>query len=516
MKKVLSSLLLTASAIAFGQVFSAGFETNYGPLTNWTLYNVDGLTPNSSVSYVNAAWIPSVEEAGNSIAMSTSWYTPAGTSNDWMVSPAITLPAGTNTLYWHAKSYDPTYKESYKVYISTTGNAVANFTTPALTVNLEEATWQNKSIDLSSYAGQTIYIAFQNFSNDAFLGGIDNVHVINGVSPQPGRVMTTSNITQTSGRINWTAATGVTGYDYSRGAVGHTPTVVGSVTGATTNFADITTGLAANSVYEYYVRSKNNTVNGAWIGPYRLFTAQPLGTGTPYSYGFDNTTAAFYQNDGWTGAWSTNATAGNPQAGAQMVFSNNSTTAATNRWLYSKPFTLSTGNAYTVTFYLRNFGGTNPQSIKLTVGNEATTTAQSTTLWSSTTVANAAWTQYTATFTPTTSGTYYFGFNHFSPIQAGTAVSLGLDTFNINGVLGTIDTEVKKNQISIYPNPATDFVSIKSDSKINNVEIFDASGRKVSSNLNDNKVDVRNLTPGGYIINIETKEGKTTEKFIKK
>ena len=185
MKKNLSSLLLTASAIAFGQVFSAGFEANNGPLTNWTLYNVDGLTPSTNVDFVNAAWIPSEEEFGNNVALSTSWYTPPGISNDWMVSPAIVLPAGTNTLYWHAISYDPTYKESYKLYISTTGNTVASFNTPTLTVNGEEATWQNKSIDLSSYAGQTIYIAFQNFSNDTFLGAIDNVHIINGVSPQP-------------------------------------------------------------------------------------------------------------------------------------------------------------------------------------------------------------------------------------------------------------------------------------------------------------------------------------------
>jgi len=239
MRKILSSLFLTASALAFGQVFSAGFEANNGPLTNWTLYNVDGLTPNTNVNFVNAAWIPSEEEFGNNIALSTSWYTPPGTSNDWMVSPAIALPAGANTLYWHAISFDPTYKESYKVYISATGNTVASFNTPILTVNGEEATWQNKSIDLSSYAGQTIYIAFQNFSNDAFLGAIDNVHIINGVSPQPGRVMTTSNITPTSGRINWTAATGVTGYDYSKGVVGHTPAVSGSVTGATTSFVNI-------------------------------------------------------------------------------------------------------------------------------------------------------------------------------------------------------------------------------------------------------------------------------------
>ncbi|UHO40040.1 T9SS type A sorting domain-containing protein [Chryseobacterium capnotolerans] len=38
----------------------------------------------------------------------------------------------------------------------------------------------------------------------------------------------------------------------------------------------------------------------------------------------------------------------------------------------------------------------------------------------------------------------------------------------------------------------------------------------MDATLDGNRIDVRNLNTGGYIINIETKEGKTTEKFIKK
>ena len=515
MRKILSALFLSSSLIGFGQVFSSGFETNYGPIANWTLYNVDALTPNTNVSFVNAAWVATNEEFGNNVAMSTSWYTPAGTSNDWIVSPAITLPTGTNTLYWHARSYDATYKESYKVYVSTTGNAVANFTTPLLTVNNEEATWQNKSLDLSAYAGQTIYLAFQNFSNDAYLGAIDNVYIVNGTCPQPGRVISTSNVGLTSARLNWTAATGVTGYDYSLGTIGHTPAVSGSVTGASTNFVIISTGLVANTMYEYYVRSKNGSLNGAWIGPYRLFTAQTLGVAT-YSYGFDNTATGFYQNDGWSGAWSTNATAGNPQAGAQMVFSNNSNSAATNRWLFSKPFNLVAGNQYTISFYLRSFGSTTTaQSIKLTAGTEATSTAQTNTLWTSSTFANGTWTQYTATFLPSATGTYYFGFNHFSPLQA-SSVSLALDTFNINGVLGVNEVKHENIAMSVFPNPATDILNIGTKSKIEKVTVFDASGKAVNVKLDGDKIDVRSLATGNYLINVETKEGISTQKFIKK
>ncbi|MFM7897151.1 MAG: choice-of-anchor J domain-containing protein, partial [Flavobacterium sp.] len=116
------------------QIFQSGFENVNGPLSQWTLYNQDNLTPNTNVSYVNAAWVQSTSEFDNNVALSTSWYTPAGVSNDWMVSPAITLPSGTSTLYWQARAYDATFPDSYRVYVSTTGNTPANFTTPLLTV----------------------------------------------------------------------------------------------------------------------------------------------------------------------------------------------------------------------------------------------------------------------------------------------------------------------------------------------------------------------------------------------
>lgn len=40
--------------------------------------------------------------------------------------------------------------------------------------------------------------------------------------------------------------------------------------------------------------------------------------------------------------------------------------------------------------------------------------------------------------------------------------------------------------------------------------------RKMDAQLSDNKVDVKNLESGAYIINVETTKGKSTEKFIKK
>lgn len=72
------------------------------------------------------------------------------------------------------------------------------------------------------------------------------------------------------------------------------------------------------------------------------------------------------------------------------------------------------------------------------------------------------------------------------------------------------------SQVKIYPNPTSDILNIKTDFKINAVSVVDISGRKVNVKLDGNKVDVRGLSAGTYLINVETKDGISTEKFIKK
>ena len=94
-----------------------------------------------------------------------------------------------------------------------------------------------------------------------------------------------------------------------------------------------------------------------------------------------------------------------------------------------------------------------------------------------------------------------------SAVNSDQKISLNLDLR---------DQIIDNNLISIYPNPVSDLLNIKSNSKIDRVEVYDISGKKINVILNDNKVDVTNLPAGSYIINIEIKEGKITKKFIKK
>lgn len=73
-----------------------------------------------------------------------------------------------------------------------------------------------------------------------------------------------------------------------------------------------------------------------------------------------------------------------------------------------------------------------------------------------------------------------------------------------------------KNTVELFPNPATDILSIKTSVKIEEAEIFDISGKKVNVTLNRNTVDVRSLPSGSYMIRIKTETGVITKQFIKK
>lgn len=516
MKKLLllflSVFVFTLSTSTYGQVFKENWD-GIGPgISGWSLYNQDASTVSTSLTtptFGTAAWVTSALEFDNKVAISTSWYATPGSSNDWLVSPSIALPTGTNTLYWDGQAYDPSYPDSYKVYISTTGNAPANFSTVAININPESGgSWTHHTLDLSAYSGQTIYIAFQNYSNDKYLLALDNISVINNATcDQPERDMGNSSTTTTSLTLGWNPITGATGYDIALGAAGFTPTT--ATYSSSTNSKNIT-GLIENSRYQFYVR---NSCVSAWVGPNSCFTAKNL----PYVYGFD--TVGGFAQDGWFGSWNTSTTAANAQAGTQYLFSNNST-AVTNRSVYSRPLALHTGEVVTVSFYHRETSATAARSLRLRVINEATPTVSSV-IWSATGLQSMTYALVTApVYTATADGTYYFEFNDFSPIvTAANVSSMRLDSVNITSVLGT--SEFLTSKFAVSPNPANDFISVSNSDNIlvSGISITDLNGRVVKqnsyTNVSDIQVNVSDLASGMYMMNITTDKGSVTKKIVK-
>ena len=82
--------------------------------------------------------------------------------------------------------------------------------------------------------------------------------------------------------------------------------------------------------------------------------------------------------------------------------------------------------------------------------------------------------------------------------------------------LAVSDLNTVKSKVSVYPNPATDMITVKSDCKIAQVSIIDISGKVVKTS-SESSVNVENLAKGAYLVSVEYADGSTeTKKVIKK
>lgn len=75
--------------------------------------------------------------------------------------------------------------------------------------------------------------------------------------------------------------------------------------------------------------------------------------------------------------------------------------------------------------------------------------------------------------------------------------------------------EVDAIEFSVYPNPASDEISILTDVQVEELIVTDLKGTAVVKVANATKVDVRNLTTGVYFIEVRTALGSTTKRFVK-
>ncbi|WPO93047.1 T9SS type A sorting domain-containing protein [Chryseobacterium sp. HR92] len=94
-----------------------------------------------------------------------------------------------------------------------------------------------------------------------------------------------------------------------------------------------------------------------------------------------------------------------------------------------------------------------------------------------------------------------------------------IDNIKVNSellVLGIKDSKVIAKEVSIYPNPATDFIQINSPGTVKRVEIYDGTGKLIKTEINNSRINVKGLTAGVYMVNVKAEGRNFTEKFIKK
>lgn len=79
--------------------------------------------------------------------------------------------------------------------------------------------------------------------------------------------------------------------------------------------------------------------------------------------------------------------------------------------------------------------------------------------------------------------------------------------------LATSENTNTTKDISIYPNPAKDFVNIQSEKRVQTIEIYNMAGQKVLE-TKETKINTSNLKPGVYMVKIKDVKNQMTSKKL--
>lgn len=186
----------------FADTYSINFETEVDWTFNflpWTVVDVDGLPtygmtdvtwlnsgdPQAFIVFNPATTDPPITDdpeiqphLGAKFGACLASVPDAGQGNDdWFISDQVLINGSGASFNFWAKTYTDLYGlERFNVGISTTGNSPSDFTIISGSPYVEAPmTWTEYSYDLSSYAGQSVYVAIQCVSYDAFVFMIDDL-----------------------------------------------------------------------------------------------------------------------------------------------------------------------------------------------------------------------------------------------------------------------------------------------------------------------------------------------------
>lgn len=444
MKKFLLSCCLALGIGANAQIsLGTGTTTGSYPIaTNWG-YN-----------YTQQIWSKSdikADAAGNITGL--QFYLPStldiSLSKDWVIYLGHTTKtafAGATAADWLPVSATSELEKVTQVFAGAVSNVsgvvTITFDTPFaynninnLVVAVDENTANFGSLGFYTYTGvtnSTLYYRNDNTnpnpaagptqvpggraavkSRITFLGLTSSAPVCPTVSA-PAAGATSVSTTPT---ITWAAATNATGYRLSVGTtVGGTDVLNAVDLGNVTSYT-FASALASLTKYYYTVSSYSATLSSTGCSE-RNFTTACTPTGLPYTQNFESVTAPAIPTctsvQTITGnAWATAASPSDSSgfsAGNVLKYTYSSTAAA-NTWFYTQGLNLTGGVSYVVKVRAGNNGY--DEKLKIGYGTSAVNTSMTTIPGADYTLAagSASSSIKSAVFTPSTSGTYYIGFN---------------------------------------------------------------------------------------------------------
>lgn len=536
----------TLATVPYLETFDAGMPADY------VISDLDGNV--SHYTFITDAWtVVQLTGFATPAATSTSWYNTTSTSNDWMITTGIQIPAtGAFEIKWKGKASDISpYNDSYEVYVTSTiaGSTpvTTDFISPAIfTTAGENNAWTNHSYVLpGTFNGQTIYIAFRNNMYDGNLLSVDDIEVKAYIA-HVNEVEVVSTFADFSG-MSYYEVTPLS----QAGAVDLAGVVLNSGSAAQTNVT-LTASDNINSI-----TGTTSLASQASGSQDTLIYTATLDNSTPKSYGFSmNVTQT-----------QTDEVPLNNIGDSIYLYTDNSwylRSSSVNQYLstysFATPIVATTGMEYgcnyhfmnndqidSIFVYLYGSNGTGTITAKLynvdlTTGAR-TVVAQSAPYTSTGTpwefVQLALTTPYTVTAPALLTATIQLNVNiaahdtikvladgsFIGDASIGGVASLydgsTWDWYSFGavpfvGLINDFGTGIGHNNMTkdvfIYPNPTSNTLYVVNQ-KANTVEIYNLTGQVIATFNNQNVINVSNLSQGTYFVKVITDSKVITEKI---
>ena len=226
MKKIYSILLFIA-LVCCGTVraeqLNEGFEgTTFAP-EGWTTIHVSG-----SSSYIWKRYTSSYGTPGHESASYAQMdYASSGHEN-YLITPQLKPEAGEKLTFYTSQKYSGS--TTVTIEVSTTTAEASAFTTTIFTytdvgASYQQSAWAKQEVDLTTYVGQDIYIAFHVVDDNGYSFYLDDV---SGVTIKPEDCPKPQNLQLTAtlfdgATFTWEQGASETAYQYAVVAKGGTP-----------------------------------------------------------------------------------------------------------------------------------------------------------------------------------------------------------------------------------------------------------------------------------------------------
>nr|WP_321227192.1 T9SS type A sorting domain-containing protein [uncultured Psychroserpens sp.] len=97
--------------------------------------------------------------------------------------------------------------------------------------------------------------------------------------------------------------------------------------------------------------------------------------------------------------------------------------------------------------------------------------------------------------------------NYFNGLTSGQE-SFSFDT------LGIEENTLAETTVSIDPNPASEFINIRTSAQVDRIDLFDITGKKVMSTTQKEHIKVNHLPIGVYLLKVYSARGSFTKKVV--